>query len=77
MIISMNVVSKGSAYVILSAIATLLFAIVFIPGGGPIMLMPTIHIIKNVNKAKEKVNDKKFTKDLNYLTKQLEKYQKA
>jgi len=72
---TMNIVGKGSAWITASAIAALLFAIIVIPGGTAVMLLPTLSVLRNVNRAKEKVNDKNFTKDLNYLSKQLKKYQ--
>ena len=73
---TMKLVGKDSAYIIGSTIATLLFAILFIPGGGTVMLLPTISTIRNVNRVKGKIQDKNFTKEVDYLSSQLQKYKR-
>ena len=72
----MNVVGRNSAFIIAGAIVVLLFAIIFIPGGGAVMFFPVLTLIRTVNKAKEKVKDPKFHKELEELNKRLEKHKR-
>ena len=72
----MSVVGENSVFIIAGAIVVLLFAIIFIPGGGAVLFFPIISLIRTVNKAKEKIKDPKFYKELDGLNKRLEKHKR-
>lgn len=65
-------VGYRASTVIASAIASLLLATVFIPGGGPLLFLPTVQLIRKINQAKNKVTSGELVKELEKIQKELE-----
>lgn len=65
-------VGYRASTVIASAIVSLLLAIVFIPGGGPILFLPTVQLIRKINIARNRITSGAIAKDLDRITKELQ-----
>lgn len=68
----MRTVGYDEATIIASSIATIIFFIVFVPG-GLLVALPTILMLKKLKENKAKVNNKKFLKDLEKIENKLKK----
>jgi len=69
----MQVLGYNASLIIAAAIASLIFAVVFIPGGGPALLFPTFMVIKKIKENRSKIHNKKFEKEIDHLLERLEK----
>lgn len=75
----MQFVGYNGSFVIGAAIASLIFAIIFIPGGGPILMLPTVMLIKKIRENQEKMKNMKrrqFEKEIDKLIDTLERKKK-
>lgn len=65
-------VGYKASVVIASAIVSLLLAIVFVPGGGPILFLPVVQLIRKVNQIKKRITSGEIAKELDKITRELQ-----
>ena len=72
----MSVVGYSASLIIGSAIATIIFLIVVVPG-GTLFTFPAFNLIKNLRESKKKIKDKRFEKEIDKLIKKIETKKKT
>lgn len=65
-------VGYKASTVIASAIFSLILAIVFIPGGGPLLFLPTVQLIRKINIARNKITSGALVRELDRITRELQ-----